>query len=183
MLEKVAQYHNDWLRIANSFLNNKSDAEDIVQEMYINIHKKKLEEIRYKDEINRYFVYKVIKNLALQFLKNKAKRPDKAILNNGIYESQIQHTQDDHHHVLIEIDKEIKTWSAYERTLFEIYMWSGLSLRDIAYGTDKKVPRKISRFVELSQHSVTNGTKISLTSLFHTIKNCKQRLKENINYE
>ncbi len=37
MLEKVSKYHNDWLNIAKSYLS-KEDAEDIVQELYLQLH-------------------------------------------------------------------------------------------------------------------------------------------------
>lgn len=55
------------------------------------------------------------------------------------------------------IEKEIKTWHWYDRMLFETYISNNKSMR------------------KLSQ-----DTKISLTSVFNTLKNCKLRLQKVI---
>lgn len=51
----------------------------------------------------------------------------------------------------------IDTWNGYDRKLYLLYIESTMSMRDIA-----------------------NETKISLTSIFHTIKICNERLKNYI---
>jgi DNA-directed RNA polymerase specialized sigma subunit len=55
------------------------------------------------------------------------------------------------------IEDEIESWHWYDAMLFRLYKDSNLSMRQIA---DK--------------------TNISLTSIFHTLKKCKDRLKENV---
>ena len=59
-------------------------------------------------------------------------------------------------------------------------MYSGLSLRDISYGTDKKELRRLCRSRELTELAVKRGTKISVSSLFNTIKDCKLKLKAKL---
>jgi DNA-directed RNA polymerase specialized sigma24 family protein len=180
MLEKLAQYHDEWIKIAMAFLNNIEDAQDIVQDMYLTLHRYNvtLDKIKYgDDDINRYFVYITIKNLALQHIM---KRDEFLPLIEDKTEPDIIE-DDQYKDILIEIDKEMESWNWYDRTLFEMYMYSGLSMRDIAYGTEKDF-RYISRDRKICDHSIINGTGISLSSIYNTIKRCKERIKLKITH-
>ena len=177
MLNKVAEYHQDWLNIANSFLNNKQDAEDLVQDMYIKLHNLNItyEKIRYKDQVNKYYIYQTLRNMALSFLKNKATNYQ---LNGTEIEDETYCPKDEALDTLIErLHNEIDTWCYYDKNLFLIYMYSGLSFRDISYGCDKEI-RKIAHDIELDEKAVKRGTKISVTSIFHSIKKLKEILIE-----
>ena len=55
------------------------------------------------------------------------------------------------------IETEIQSWHPYDSILFKLYRDSGKSMRELEA-----------------------GTKISLTSIFHTIKHCKQRIKNAV---
>ena len=55
------------------------------------------------------------------------------------------------------VQKEIDSWHWYDKMLFELYRDSGMSMREME-----------------------TATKISLTSIFNTIKNCKQRLRHAV---
>ena len=55
------------------------------------------------------------------------------------------------------IDKQVDGWHWYDRDLFELYRHSGLSIRKIA-----------------------KETGISWVSIFHTLKNCKGKIKEEL---
>ena len=48
------------------------------------------------------------------------------------------------------VDTEVATWSNYESKLFELYMYSGLSYRDISHGTDK-TPKMIKNPIRYSK--------------------------------
>jgi len=179
MLDKVCKYHDDWIRIAYNFLNNKQDSEDIVQDMYIKLHKLNIDlyNKKYGDEINKGYFYTVIRNLSLDFIKKKS-------VNYHIDIDQIQLEEIDNcdkeecfDNLFKLINKEVETWSYYDRTLFEVYMYSGLSFRDMAYGSTKQ-PRLISNTKALSLQSVVEGNGISVSSMFNTIKKCKNKLKE-----
>ena len=70
----LAKKHKTWINIVLSFGCSKTIAEDIVQEMYIKILLK-LEnglDIMYEDEINYYYIFKVLKTLYID-LKRKGK--------------------------------------------------------------------------------------------------------------
>jgi RNA polymerase sigma factor (sigma-70 family) len=182
MLEKIYKYHNEWILIALSFVNNKEDAEDLVQEMYIrlNHYEVKIDDIRYKDSVNKLFIYTVIRNMALRFLKNK-KRIDFTELTLEAFNKHTPEIQEISEEEILfgKIEKEIENWHWYDRTLFEMYMFSGLSMRDIAYGTIK-IPKALSNESFLHECQVRIGSEISLSSLFNTIKKCKLILKEKL---
>ena len=157
MLEELYKYHDEWLAIAVAMTSTKEDAEDLVQEMYIRLNEKldSIERIRHgKDDVNRYFVYLTIRNLARDNLRKR--RPDITYVDyiEELDRPEVEHTIE----VMHDIDKEIGSWHWYEKTLFNIYMRSQKSMRDIA-----------------------DESGISLTNIFHTIKKCKQRLKDKIN--
>jgi RNA polymerase sigma factor (sigma-70 family) len=157
MLEELYKYHDEWLAIAVAMTSTKEDAEDLVQDMYIRLNEKldSIERIRHgKDDVNRYFVYLTIRNLARDNLRKR--RPDITYVDyiEELDRPEVEHTIE----VMHDIDKEVESWHWYEKTLFNIYMRSEKSMRDIA-----------------------NESGISLTNIFHTIKKCKQRLKDKIN--
>jgi hypothetical protein len=78
MVEKtmilIAEKHKTWIEIVTSFGCPAETSEDIVQEMYIKIHKKlnKGLDIMYKDEVNYYYIFKTLKTLFYD-LKRKEK--------------------------------------------------------------------------------------------------------------
>ena len=86
ILKEIYKYNNDWIKVAYSYLRNKEDAEDLIQEVYIKIHTKlnngKINDITYKNTINKYFVYKVIRNAAIDFLRKKKSYVDIENINN-----------------------------------------------------------------------------------------------------
>jgi len=182
MLNFLYKYHDDWLRIADSFLNNKEDSEDIVQNMYLRLHKYnvKLEDIKYKDDVNRYFIYTTLRNMCFLFLKMKREKPVINIDDVSVYYKNYNKKNEGKEcfdNLFDLVNSEVETWSYYDRTLFEVYMYSGLSFRDMAYGSIKK-PKLISNTKALNIQSVIDGNGISVSSMFNTIKKCKAKLKE-----
>ena len=175
MLELVSEYHKEWIKIATSFLGNKEDAEDLVHDMYLRVYRlKTFDQIKWNGKVNKYYIYITLRNLALGVLKNRRYN-----LELTDYEQQDEYTPADKalDILILNLHKEIDTWNNYDRHLFELYMYSGLSLRDISSGSDKEL-RIIGNNTELCKASVKRGTKISVSSIFHTIKKCKQKLKE-----
>ena len=174
MLKHLSKYHSDWIRIAFSLVGNKEEAEDIIQDMYIRMHDKGItyDDIRYgKDDVNRYFIYLIIRNMSLDLIRKK---------HLDIVDVEYDHPHADEYideyKILDDIQKEVDSWDYYDKTLFEVYMYSGLSYRDLAYGSDKDA-RRLSRDKDIHIESVRNGTGISVSSMFNTIKKCKERLK------
>ena len=65
MLELLAKQHDDWIRIAYNMTEDMDEAQDLVQEMYLVVieGKRSIKDITYKDQINRYFVWKLLRSL------------------------------------------------------------------------------------------------------------------------
>ena len=63
--------HNNWITIVHSFGLEKTLSEDLVQEMYIKIQLKleKGLDIRYKDDINYYYVFKTLRTMFLDLMR------------------------------------------------------------------------------------------------------------------
>lgn len=210
MLEKVSKQHQDWLNIAKSFLS-KEDAEDIVQELYITLHKYNIKEnkIRYKDEINRGFIYIVLTNLINAFKRSRNRQKRDVRLNRNIEDAKelqqgsfitvevnddtLEHlyhnipyligSQEDYDDIFERIQDEVDTWPHYDKSLFELYMYSGLSLRELSKGSKKNLDKFININFKLNPESIKRGTGISVTSMFHTLKSCKEKIKLKLNYE
>ena len=178
ILEEVAKFHNEWLRIANTFLKDSDEAKDVCQDMYLKLHNYdiKLDDIRYKDTINKYYIYQIIKNLCFAYLKKKSIPIYTDVIPDFIDDSISEYEAFDT--ILQNIYDEIETWHHYDRNLFELYMHTGLSLRDIANGSTKENVRWISATKKIHDDSVRQGAGISVSSMFNTIKKCKLILKD-----
>tara|TARA_R100000664_G_C2756634_1_gene144579 strand:+ start:3078 stop:3680 length:603 start_codon:yes stop_codon:yes gene_type:complete len=178
----VSKRHKEYLNIVRSFTENKDNkyVEDIVQDAYLEItelgakkHKENDKRVndKYKDlsiserilnednEVNMMYMWITLKRVSMNHLKQR-KRNNYIIRLGQNFDKQETIDQDNEKafEVLIKkIEKEIKTWHWYDRMLFETYISNNKSMR------------------KLSQ-----DTKISLTSVFNTLKNCKLRLQKVI---
>jgi len=156
-LEKVAKHHKEWIGIIQK-LGEYDYAEDIVQESYIAL-------IKYADasklidangNVRKGYVYFTLKSLYYQYYNKKSKitKVDIEGCWNLFDDSNIEEQQA-YNSICLLIDKELTHWKDYDRLLFKLYRDNDLSMRDIA-----------------------TGTTISLSSIFHSIKNHKKILKD-----
>ena len=163
MLELLAQKHNVWLNMVMSFGCDYDTAQDIVQSMYLRMHKyiKDEKRIMYNDdEVNRFFIYVTLKNMWKTYIvaENKYKFFDiweqdgAEIFKEEVFDASMDAAFE---RLISYISTEMSTWHKYDKILSEKYFKSDYSLREIA-----------------------EGTGISLTSIFNTIKNNKQILRE-----
>jgi RNA polymerase sigma factor (sigma-70 family) len=156
-LAKVAEYHQDWIKVVNSF-GEYDYAQDIVQETYIALWK-------YADSdklldanggVRKGYVYFTLRSLYYQYY-NKKKKVNKVDVD-GCWELFDDSNIEEHkayNEICLLIDDEIKNWDWYDRKLFKLYRDTDLSMRDIA-----------------------KETGISLISIFHSLKNHKAVLKD-----
>lgn len=158
-LTKVAKHHKYFVSVVESF-GEYFYAEDIVQEMYLRLHKYTTWDRIVKDgEVNKGFVWFVLRNIYVDYCKQKS-RIDKCDLKEAIYifdDSEEKNTNVAKDKIDLKIEKEINSWHWYDSMLFKLYRDSGKSMRELEA-----------------------ETKISLTSIFHTIKSCKERIKEAV---
>ena len=121
-------------------------------------------------------MFLTIRNLCIDFIRNKKETTEFNDMLSSIPEESIE----DYLGILIErVCDESKRWHTYDRNLFEFYMYSGLSYRDISNGTDKKA-RLISNNKELKEDPVKSGSNISVNSIYTTINICKNKLRDSL---
>jgi len=159
-LSKVAEHHEDYLRIVKS-LGVDDLAEDIVQEMYLKISKYCSPEriLQENGTVNKYYIRCVLYNLVHDYRKqqNKHKKVNiEEVYNLGVEYDYIEETEA--YTGLIQlIGEEVKTWHWYDRDLFTLYWKTGWSIRKLS-----------------------DETRISTSSIFQTLKYCKNQIRINV---
>lgn len=155
-VELAYEKHNQWVEIVQTFGGlNREECEDLVQTMYILLIKntQKGVDYLYNDEINYYYVFKILRGLYVDLIRKKSKV--KLIsLENIEPVTEIDHNNYD-----------------------EIYNKLQDILKDM-YWYDKKVFEIIEDGTNISE--LSRKSKISYYSLYNTYKKVKQKLKENL---
>jgi len=156
ILSLAYKYHSDWLNIAKSIVKNDF-AEDIVQEFYIKLDRyAKYEMFIFADgSVNKTYAYMILRSICLNYLKEKNKFC-KVDLHDGysIEENDIE-AKEAIEKIYNKIDNELKNWHWYDKDLFKIYKDENISIRKLA-----------------------KETTISSSSIFHTLKSCKEKIKD-----
>ena len=164
MLEKLAENHKIWLRMVKGFGADKETAQDLVQSMYLRIHKyvKDEKRIMYNDdEVNRFFIYVTLKNMYNSYMTARHKFIWYEIREDDVIDTELREFCFDEavdtafHKLISKIEGEMDSWHKYDKILSEKYLKSDYSLRDIA-----------------------TGSGISLTSIFNSMRENKRILKE-----
>jgi len=161
MLEKLAVHHELWIKMLVNLGCNIDVAKDLVQDMYLRMHRlvKDEKRIMYKDDVNRYFVWITLRNLYYSYLKDKRNSIFYEILENDeVVQSEYDIAEDDaFENIMTQINEIISDWTVYDKRLFELYFIQGLSLR-----------------------AISKGAKIGLTSIHNSILNQKAILREHL---
>ena len=161
-LQKIAQKHNDWVRIVKSFGCEGDKCEDIVQEMYIKIHTLIVKgiDISYDDDINHFYIYRILRSLFIDLCRKEAKITK---VNVDYLEKFVQ-------------EEEVKEYKDIEGKMKELD-----TLLDKVYWYDKKVFDLISNGMSIAE--LSKKTSISYYSLYNTYKNVKTLSKQNIQWD
>lgn len=155
-LSEVAKNHKEYVKTIERF-GEYFYAEDLVQEMYLRLNRNKQpEQIIIDGKVNEIYIYLTLKSVFLNFKKAKEQ-----ISKNNNLPLFLEHVDNNEYHEAQQrfserIQAEINKWHWYDAMLFRLYLDSGKSMRDISQGTN-----------------------ISLRSVFDTLKECKQRIKTN----
>jgi len=159
MVEKtmilIAKKHKTWIEIVTSFGCPAETSEDIVQEMYIKIHKKlnKGLDIMYKDEVNYYYIFKTLRTLFYD-LKRKEKNITIINIEDVDIDKSISDIDYDKAYAIIKNELDNMFW--YDRKVFEIIN-SGESIAEFSrksyiqyyslYNTYNKVKDKLKKLL------------------------------------
>lgn len=156
-LTKVAKHHKEWVSLVKQW-GEHFYAEDLVQEMYLKLDQATTEEKIVKNGVvNKSYVWFALRSVFIDY--QRGKKWEKVSLDNIQlpYEAVNLDSESAFGKIFIEIDREIESWHWYDAKLFRLYMNSGMSMREIE-----------------------EQTKISLSSIFTTLKGCKARIAERI---
>ncbi len=151
----IAKKHKTWIEIVTSFGCPAETSEDIVQEMYIKIHKKlnKGLDIMYKDEVNYYYIFKTLRTLFYD-LKRKEKNITIINIEDVDIDKSISDIDYDKAYAIIKNELDNMFW--YDRKVFEIIN-SGESIAEFSrksyiqyyslYNTYNKVKDKLKKLL------------------------------------
>tara|TARA_B110000977_G_scaffold107980_1_gene140646 strand:- start:79 stop:648 length:570 start_codon:yes stop_codon:yes gene_type:complete len=169
LIDKLSEKHYDWLRMAYSFKCDKDEANELVQSMYIRLVKyvdTDSERIMYTEkEVNTYYVYVTLRNLFLSgahLYKNDDDLRHEGYVNDEAYmNEEVDINYEEAHKVLFDkIDSIVNDWYWYDKKLWGIHFYDKVSMRGIA-----------------------SDTKISLSSIFNTLKNGKEKVRNEVKKE
>ena len=160
ILEFLAKKHIDWIKMVQSFGCDPILAEDIVQEMYIRLHKyiDDPERIMYGEEVNTYFVYITLRNMynTIKKIQSRVEFVDLQEVEDELIFEDVNYENFESFDDLIEkIWEDVEDWHWYDKKMFQLYHNSPMSIRTIA-----------------------DETKISARSIFNTLKNGRERIQE-----
>ena len=160
IIEIAFDKHKEWIKVVKSFGCNPSQAEDVCQEMYLQLHKdlNKGLDFTYKDDINHYYVYKILRGIFCNIYKKEARK-----LKAYIEELKTELQDFDEN----EIDE--KEYQEREDKVGEVM--SNL------YWYDAKVFELIASGKSVA--SLSRETKISYYGLYNTYRNALKHIKEN----
>ncbi len=160
LVEIAYNKHKDWINIVKSFGCNSSVAEDIVQEMYIQLHLdvQKGLDLWYGEEVNTYYCYKVLRGIYLNIYKKEAKQIKMYLedINELKQAEELGIDEVEYAKRKGKIDDILNQMFWYDRKVFEICA-SGKSVA------------KLSR-----------DTNISYYSLYNTYTNAKKFIKDQL---
>ena len=161
-LQKIASKHKDWYRVVKSFGCEGDKCEDIVQEMYLKAHTliSNGTDISYGDEINHFYIYRILRSLFIDLCRKEAK----------ITKVNIEYLEK-----FVE-EEEVKEYKDIEGKMKELD-----TLLDEVYWYDKKVFDLISNGMSIAE--LSKKTNISYYSLYNTYKNVKTLIKQNIEWD
>lgn len=167
MLDKLAKYHNEWLKILYSFGCGYDDANDIVQDMYLKINRLiELDKIAYNDSINKYYIYTTLKNLYIDRIKQNAKSVEYLDISSEEDEPYNEDKSEAMDKILGRIFKDVSELTTFETRLFELY-WDLPLNPNVTYSGANR-----------SQRDIAFGSDVSLTTIHKHLKRIKDQLTE-----
>jgi len=160
VIDLVADKHDDWIHMARSFGCSEDDANELVQEMYIRIHRyvESPEKIMYNEtEVNTYYIYVTLRNLFLSNFHIMRKNNHIQLEDDMAVADEPIHFDYEHSFskLIHKIDSMVNDWYWYDKKLWEIHFNKEMSMRRIS-----------------------KETKISLSSIFNTLKNGKTKIRQ-----
>lgn len=178
LLDIIAEGHDTWMELAQSIGCGEHSA-DVVQDMYLRMYKYESRAQEFIDDgkLTGCNIYLVLRSVWIDMIRNNKEatlRDDCVIEERNIDEVDpmierinakigklqmneqfIEDISDED--IRYAVYEEMARWHWYDKALFDLYMGSDMTMRDIA-----------------------KATGISLTSIYNTLKNGKEKTKKAI---
>lgn len=180
-LNEISKHHNKWVNTVKSF-GEHNYAEDIVQEMYLklvnmdeanrNTTDKRFcvdfsiesRVLKTNGEVNSSYIWLVLRTMFIDFVKEK-KKVHKVSLDDTILVSELNDYDEAYGKFLSKLDLLKETWIYtindkeihYDKLLFDMYSKCDKSMR-----------------------TISKDVKIETTSIFNTLKRCKENIKDEL---
>ena len=158
MLDKLAQRHNEWLKLAFNICKNREYSKDLVQDMYIKIYNSG----KAFEDINECYIYFIMRNQFLNEIKEEKRFVDVDV--NILNEIDVEYNiiNDIKQEVAIEtLKKEYEKLTWYEKQIIDL--------------TSEYGQRGLSRQTGIHIQTIHNTTKKIKLKLWH---NVQKKLKE-----
>ena len=160
MLELLALRHKEWVDMARAVGCPEPYAEDVVQEIYIKLHRYS-ESIYDKlilpdNEVNTFYMFVSIRNMVRTMMKNEGVYVNYEEFYYEAYEEPNPEMEEAFNIFINKIRNEADSWGRYHAKLFNVYFLTDFSMRDIS-----------------------EGTGIGLTHIYNNLKTYKNIIKEN----
>jgi RNA polymerase sigma factor (sigma-70 family) len=158
-LKIVAKHHKEYVKTVRGW-GEQEYAEDLVQEMYLRLYNYTTpEKIIKNGKVNRGFIWFTLRNMYLTLCGQRS-RNEKIRIGEGF--EILDETEDYKRFEALEIidsmiSDEVNSFHWYDKKLFQLYMTTDMSMRDIS-----------------------KETNISLSSIFITIQKCKGKIKQSV---
>ena len=174
ILNILAKRHTEWVKMAKAFKISEDKANELVQEMYLRMHDytKDVKRIMYNEkEINTFYIYITLRNLYYSKFTNYKKK-NKTILFSDIDEENFKHIINKMSYDIDEFEdnykKKVNLEALYNKIDSVIEDW---------YWYDKKLT-KLYLNTDMSMRDISKETKISLSSIFNTLTNAKEKIRK-----
>ena len=157
VLEIIHDRHDEWVYMTMAFGGNKDTAEDLVQDMYLRMHRIILSgsNIMYNDqEVNSFYILKTLKSLFIDTVRKEKKftAVDYSEINDILHSNESPNFDQSNDRV----HRELKKLYWFDRQVFEI-VTGGVKISDLSrkttipyytlYNTYKKVYNHLKQFL------------------------------------
>jgi len=167
--------------MAKSFNLSDNDANEIVQEMYLRLYNytKSVDKIMYnKEEVNTFYIYITLRNLFYSKFTNYGKSKNKKLIlfsdiDEDKFNSLINRMVDDNQEYDDNIKKKINLEQLCDKidSIIEDWYWYDKKLTKLYFNT------------KMSMRDISKETKISLSSIFNTLTNAKEKIRNQTKEE
>lgn len=151
-LDFLAQRNDEWAKMANSISQHPDET---LQEAYLKLHNRFKDDMdnlvnRHPNEVSMYF-WLTLKSCSTKIAEKQNKFQELPLLEIEDEEYEEEPTEE----MLEIIKEEVQSWHWYDAKLFDLHFFQKMPMREI-----------------------NRETGISLSSIWYTLKTCRQRIKE-----